>query len=94
MFRGVTPLMYLMQAMRPDDDRGEEAMANVLAVINTASGVSVSVFVFVFFSGWLFWFWFWFLVNNKKKKNRLVMFVRFYLLQTAVWSLLVCLFLF
>lgn len=37
MFRGVTPLMYLMQAMRPDDDRGEEAMANVLAVINKAS---------------------------------------------------------
>ncbi|CAN0307945.1 unnamed protein product, partial [Ectocarpus sp. 4 AP-2014] len=32
--RGVTPLMYLMQAMKPEDRQGEEAMANVLAVIN------------------------------------------------------------
>ncbi|CAN0449306.1 unnamed protein product, partial [Laminaria digitata] len=32
--RGVTPLMYLMQAIRPADDIGEEATAHVLAVIN------------------------------------------------------------
>lgn len=32
--RGVTPLMYLMQAVKPDDERGEEAMAHILAVMN------------------------------------------------------------
>lgn len=35
--RGVTPLMFLMQAMKPDEKRGDEPMANVLAVINKAS---------------------------------------------------------
>ena len=29
--------MYLMQAVRPEDDLGEEATAHVLAVINKAS---------------------------------------------------------
>ena len=29
--------MFLMQAMKPVDDEGEQAMANVLAVINKVS---------------------------------------------------------
>lgn len=29
--------MFLMQVMKPEDERGEEAMANVLAVINKVS---------------------------------------------------------
>lgn len=40
---GVTPLMFLMQAIKPVDDEGGEAMANVLAVINKVSGQPAGV---------------------------------------------------